>query len=342
MTFRVGLTRDFLNEKNELMFGEAWLEELKRQPGIECEFMSTFTPEVTPEQLKGFHAVISMTPRFTRQSLAGAEQLVAIGRWGVGYDMIDVKACTEADVALYITPEGVKRPVAQSIMTFLYALSGKLLIKDRMTREGRWSDKLAYPGIGLAGKVFGSVGLGNIAKEMFHLARPLNMVQLAYDPYAGEETAAALGVTLVDMDTLIAQSDFLTINCPLTPDTTALIGEAELSAMKPTAYLINTARGPIVDQQALVKALQNNWIAGAGLDVFAVEPIAPDDPLLQLDNVIVTPHALCWTDELYSGIGHSVVQGILKVMRGELPDAIVNKQIVNKPSFQAKLAQHKN
>jgi len=339
MTFRVGLTRDFLNENDELMFGESWLSELKQQPGIECEFMSEFTPVVTPAQIKGYDAVISMTPRFTRESLAGADRLVAIGRWGVGYDMIDMDACTEANVAVYITPEGVKRPVAQSIMTFIYALSGQLLIKDRMTREGRWQEKLMHPGIGLSGKVLGSIGLGNIAREMFHLASPLNMNHLAFDPYAKEQEAAALGVTLVDMDTLLERSDFLTVNCPLTPDTTSLIGEKELRAMKPTSFLINTARGPIVNQAALLKALQTNRIAGAGLDVFEVEPIDPHDPLLQLDNVIVTPHGLCWTDELYNGIGHSVVQGIVKLMKGELPDAIVNKQVIGQTSFRKKLEQ---
>jgi phosphoglycerate dehydrogenase-like enzyme len=193
-------------------------------------------------------------------------------------------------------------------------------------------------GLGLVGRTLGSVGIGNIGAEMFRLAAPLGMKFIAHDPFADLSLATELGVDLVDLDKVFAQSDVISINCPLTPDTHHLVNASRLSQMKPTAYLINTARGPIVDQVALTQALRNGSIAGAGLDVFEVEPPAADDPILTLDNVILTPHALCWTDQCFGGIGAADIASILDVSLGQLPVGLLNQEVSKRTKFSKKLA----
>jgi phosphoglycerate dehydrogenase-like enzyme len=261
-----------------------------------------------------------------------------IARWGVGYDMIDVAACTANDVLLAITPEGVRRPVAEGILTLLLGLTHHLTRQDRLVRTDRWYEKTQYTSIGLAGRTLGSIGVGNIGTELFRLVQPFGLGRLlAYDPYVPAGSYAELGVEQVTLDTLLEASDFVCINCPLTPQTRHLIGEPELRRMRPTAFLINTARGPIIDQAALTRALQERWIGGAGLDVFEQEPVQADDPLLQVDNVILAPHAIAWTDALVRGNSVEACENVLTVFKGEVPRNSVNRAVVEQPGFEAKL-----
>jgi D-3-phosphoglycerate dehydrogenase len=196
-------------------------------------------------------------------------------------------------------------------------------------------------GVGIVGRTLGSVGIGNIGAEMFRLAKPFDMKFVAHDPFADRKVADSLGVTLVDLETVFREADFVTVNCPLMPETTHLVNAERLALMKPTAYLINTARGPIVDQKALTKVLQERRIAGAGLDVLDPEPPAADDPILKLDNVILAPHALCWTDQCFAGIGASDVKAVLDVMHGRAPGGIVNKQVVSTPAWRKRLEEYR-
>jgi phosphoglycerate dehydrogenase-like enzyme len=163
------------------------------------------------------------------------------------------------------------------------------------------------------------------------------MRHLAFDPHLPADAGQELGLELVDLDTLLAQSDFVAVCCALTPETHHLIDAERLARMKPNAYLINVARGPIVDQPALTEALQARRIAGAGLDVFEQEPVDPHDPILKLDNVIVAPHALCWTDECFLGNGRSACESILDVAAGRTPRYVVNREVLEQPEVQAKL-----
>ena len=266
-------------------------------------------------------------------------RLAIVARFGVGYDSVDVEACTAAGIALAITPDGVRRPVAAAILTFILALAGKMMIKDNLTRGGptEFAKKTQHMGVGLVGRTLGSVGIGNIGAELFRLCKPLDLKFIAHDPFADRKTADALGVRLVDLETVFRESDFVSVNCPLTPETTHLVNAERLALMKPTAYLINTARGPIVDQKALTKVLQERRIAGAGLDVFDPEPPPADDPILKLDNVILTPHALCWTDQCFAGIGASDVKAVLDVMHGRDPVGIVNRQVLSTPGWRKRI-----
>ena len=315
------------------------LSPLTDASGIETRFLSYEDP-IRAQELEDIDALILLSERFTKDSIPASGKLRVVARFGVGYDKVDVESCTQNDIAVCITPDGVRRPVAVSILTLMLALTGKLLIKDRITWQGPdgFAARNEHMGLGLVGRTLGSVGIGNIGTEMFRLAAPLGMKFIAHDPFADLSLAMELGVDLVDLDTVFAQSDVISINCPLTPDTHHLVNTSRLSQMKPTAYLINTARGPIVDQVALTQALQNGSIAGAGLDVFEVEPPAADDPILTLANVILTPHALCWTDQCFGGIGAADIAAILDVSLGQLPVGLLNQEVSKRTKFSKKLA----
>ena len=293
--------------------------------------------EAPPSVAESFDALILLSKRFARAS-AVAGRLSLVARFGVGYDTVDVEACTDAGIALSITPAGVRRPVAVAIMTMMLALAGRVMVKDRLTRQGPggYAQRGAHMGVGLVGRTLASIGLGNIGAEMFRLARPLDMRCIAHDPFADPATAAELGVELVDLPTVFHDGDFVTVNCPLMPQTRHLVDAERLALMKPGAFLINTARGPIVDQAALVAALQARKIAGAGLDVQEQEPPDPEDPLLGLDNVILAPHALCWTDQCFAGIGASAVRSVLDVAQGRVPEGLVNREVLRHPRWRAR------
>jgi phosphoglycerate dehydrogenase-like enzyme len=192
-------------------------------------------------------------------------------------------------------------------------------------------------GYGLVGRTLGSLGIGNIGAELFRLAKPFDMTFIAHDPFASPAAARELGIELVDLDEVFRRSDVLTVNCPLTDETRHLVNARRLALMKPTAFLINTARGPIVDQQALTTVLVERRIAGAGLDVFEVEPVPADEPLLKLDNVIVTPHALCWTDQCFAGNGAADVRAVLDIQHGRVPRGVVNRDVLDNQIFKERL-----
>lgn len=336
-TFRVGLTRDFLKPDGTLSLGDIGLGLLDDAPGVERVFLPDDVPELRPGDLADLDAVLVLAPRVTAASLAGTERLAIVARFGVGHETVDVDACTAHGVVLTITPDGVRRPVATAVLTLMLALSHKLLTKHALTRDGRWSEKLDHMGMGLTGRTLGVIGLGNIGRDIFKLAAPLEMRHLTYDPWVTPEQARDGGAELVDLETLLRQSDIVSVNCPLTPDTYHLLDAERLAQMKPTAYVINTARGPIIDQRALYAALRDRQIAGAGLDVFDPEPPDPSDPILALDNVILAPHGICWTDECFHGNGSSACRSILEIAAGRVPNFVVNRDAISTPAFTAKL-----
>jgi len=335
---RIGFTRDFLDKDGNFALPAPGLKLVKEMPGTEHEIFPEFLPEVPPEQIKGFDIVITRTlPRWTPGSFIGNDQLLSLHRNGVGYDRVDVPALTNAGVMLCITPAAVRRPVAVAIIAFILALSTRLLVKHQLTSAGRWGDVSKYHGYGLIGKTLGSLGVGNIGHEMFQLAKPFGMKHIACDPYLKQGALADVDVRLVDMDTVLAESDFLNISCPLNEKTRGLIGEKELKKMKETAFLINTARGPIVDEAALTRALREKWIRGAAIDVFEQEPTPPDNPLLKLDNVIVTAHAMAFTDEFLNSVWEIIHRQISQIMGGEVPEGLVNREVWDRPVFQSRL-----
>ncbi len=335
--FRVGITRDALRDDGKTVFDAAALKVLD-DPIIEWEFIPENVKELTAAHAASYDALCVLMPRTTAATLAGPNRrLKIVARLGVGYDNVDVPACTANGVILAITPEGVRRPVATSILTFILALSHKLFLKDRITRAGRWNETKFHMGEGLIGKTVGSIGMGNIGSEMFRLLAPLNMKLIACDPAKTQADADKLGVKLTDMDSVLREADFVCVNCFLSEQTKGLIGERELNLMKDSAYLINTARGPIVNEIALLKALTSKRIAGAALDVFEQEPASGDNPLFRLDNVIVTPHSICWTDECFRGNAEGAFRAAVAVAKGEVPKYVVNADVLQHPDVKTQL-----
>ena len=338
-TFRLGMSPDFYTDAKG-KFENVLESQVRGVPGLAFGPMPPQPGKLaTPEALNQFDAICSIALKISPASLVGVDRLALVARWGVGYDMIDVDALTAADIALTITPNAVRRPVAEAILTLVFALLKNLVPLDRLTRAGGWRGDIQRLGRNITGHVLGSVGCGNIARELFRLARPLGFARLlACDPYVRPEQVADLGVELVDMETVFRKSDFVTVNTLLNAQTRGLIGAPQFAWMKPTAYFINTARGPIVQHEALIAALREKRIAGAGIDVFPVEPAPKDDPLFSMDNVIVAPHALAWTEEIMHDNGVEACQSVLALARGEVPGGVVNRDVLTRPGFRKKLA----
>ena len=333
--FKIGISRDAITE-NGTIFGEEAFKVLE-DPAVEWEFLPEKVAELPPAYGDTYDAICLMSAKVTRNTLSGANcKLKLVARFGVGYDSVDVPACTDHGVMLTITPDGVRRPVAASVIGFILALAHRMFLKDRLTREGRWAEKGNYLGSGLMGRTLGVIGVGNIGKEIFRLAQPFGMKLLGCDPNVPQAVVSSLGVSMVDKDTLLKQSDYISVNTLLDEQTLGLIGAREFGLMKPSAYFINTARGPVVVEAALIDALKDNRIAGAAIDVFEQEPVAPDNPLLKMDNVIVAPHAICHTDECMSLLGQGAFKAAVELAHGRKPHLIVNTEVLTRPEWTGK------
>jgi D-3-phosphoglycerate dehydrogenase len=333
--FKVGVTSDILDARGEPVFGREPLEALK-VPGLEWEWLPKGIREITAEHAAKYDALYVNSPRVPAATVAGRDlRLRVISRHGVGYDSVDVPAMSAAGVLVCNTPNAVPRPVATMALTFVLALAQKLFAKDRMTREGRWHDRVNHMGMGLTGRTLGVVGAGRIGKELLRMAKVFDLKLLAADPYAEELELSYIGAKRVPLAQLMAEADFVVVTALLNEETRHLINAQQLARMKPTAYLVNVARGPVVEEKALYEALATGKIAGAGLDVFEEEPTPATNPILGLDNVIVTPHALCWTDELFGNIARTALGAVLAVHAGRRPQFVVDPAALSHPRVKA-------
>ena len=317
---RVGVTEDVRGADGRPVYDLSLLDE---RAGVEWEWMRG-EGELEPADVAPYDAIVLFHPEVTAASLRGAERLRMIARLGVGVDNIDVTACTAAGVLVTVTPDSVRRPMASGGMAFVLALAHRLTEMDRHVRAGGW-DRFAHVGLGLDGRTLGIVGLGNVGRELATLAAPFGLTILAADPFVTEPPA---GIELRSLDALLGAADFVVVTCPLTEETYHLLDAERLALMKPTAYVVNIARGPIVDGAALADALASGRLAGAALDVFEPEPVRPDDPLLGLDNVILAPHGIGLTDELLRLGGQSASRAVLAVADGRLPEFPLNPAVL--------------
>lgn len=337
MTFKVGLSSDLSNGAGGFSWGDISIETLAP---LTWSFLPAAEKNFRPSTFSGCDAVAFAGPGVDQESFAAPEDSpLIIARFGVGYDNINLDACTRAGVALTITPDGSQKPVATAGLMMLLSTMHRLSAKDQLARRHGWGERLNGLGSGVNGKTIGTVGLGNIATEFFRLLAPFETRRIAFDPWKTQAEADLHNVTLVDLDTLMRESDAIVVMAVLTPDTFHLINAEQLGKMKKSAYIINVSRGPIVDEPALIQALQGGVIAGAGLDVFETEPPSKENPLFAMENVVLAPHNIAWTDELALGMGRSAFTAIKAISRGEVPQFVVNKDVLESKAFKEKLAR---
>ncbi len=283
------------------------------------------TEETLRAELSDCVAVIAGTEPYTERVFAACPELRVIARWGVGYDNIDVAAATRYGIMVLNTPGVVTEAVADMTFALILGIARRLPQGDRAVREGQWPrifSSLVY------GKTLGVIGLGQIGQAVIRRAKGFDMRILGYDPYCEEDLCQRLIIADTPLEKLLAESDFVTLHCSLTPETTHLINRERLQLMKPTAYLINAGRGGLVDQAALTEALQKGWIAGAALDVLAQEPPDRNDPLLKLDNVLLMPHVSSFTYDTVQQVNEYVCANILAAFSGQQPRSIVNPEVL--------------
>ena len=281
------------------------------------------------EAAKDADAIITAFAQITRRVMEMLPKCKVIVRYGIGFDTIDIDAATDNGILVVNIPDFCLEEVSNHAITLLLVCAKKLVLLNNYTKQGRWAEaKQAQAPMGsIYGQTLGLVGCGSIGRMTARKAQCFSLKVLGYDPYVDKSLAKEHGITLVSLPELLKESDFISVHTPLNKETWHLVGEKEFKQMKPTAYFINTSRGPVVDEPALIKALQEKWIAGAGLDVFEKEPVDPDNPLLKMDNVVVTPHSAGYSDAAFKRLRTRVGQEAARVLSGQWPKAVVNKSV---------------
>jgi D-3-phosphoglycerate dehydrogenase len=259
----------------------------------------------------------------------------AILRSGSGTDNVPVEAATQRGIVVAHTPQATAGPVADHVIGLMFAVLRHIGHQDRAVRRGSWTHDRRNLPAHVSGKVLGLVGFGHIPRRLARKVSGLEMTILAHDPYVSSEVMSAAGVQPVSLDELLARSDVVSLHCPLTKANHHLINEPALRRMKPTAVLINTCRGPVIDEPALARALAEGWIAGAGLDVLEQEPPAPDSPLLQMDNVVLTPHIAGYSETFLHDFWRFSVEAVLALAQHRWPAAWVNRDVKPRWSMAA-------
>ena len=354
--FKVFYTGDYLNETGELTVPYLGTDFFDDMPSIQYDFLRDQSPrqgetdywdrlyslEVQPHHVVNANAIVIFRPWVPASAFSqGADNLVVIARAGAGYDKIDLDACTRNGVAVFNAPDSLTHSTASSAMLFILSLSKRLIEQMQLVRTGRWDLQPKVAGDELPEKTLGIVGFGATGQELTRLIRPFGMRVIAYSPRATPKRAEELGVTLCDtLEELLEQSDFVSMHCRLEPHTRGMIGESQFRTMKPSAFFVNVARGELVDQPALARALRENWIGGAALDVYDHEPLPADDPLTQIENVLLTPHWLPATRYAGRKTMETMSEGLLAAARGKVPKNVINPEVLSSPLFQRKLATY--
>jgi D-3-phosphoglycerate dehydrogenase / 2-oxoglutarate reductase len=309
-----------------------------RSSGLDIELvrLSARTPEEMFGVVDDADALIVQWAPVNRQVLERMTRCKIISRYGIGVDMVDLKAAAERGIPVANVPDYCIEEVSTSTLAFILSLNRHVIPQDQTIHAGKWAwpQGVPYP-VRLATQTLGVVGLGNIGRAVARKAHALGLRVLVFDPFLKPEQVASLPVTLVSLEELLRTSDYVSLHCPLTAETRHLISTAQLAMMKPTAYLINMSRGPVVDQPALYQALVSKQIAGAALDVLEKEPPPADEPILKLDNVIFAPHAASASNEALIQLRRDVVRNVVMALRGEMPRSIVNRKELGWPPAKA-------
>ena len=282
---------------------------------------------------KDVDGILTCFAQVTDKVLRSAEKCIVVGRYGVGVDNIAVDTATELGMAVTYVPDYCVEEVSDHVMGLLLTWNRRVAYFDRLVKTSGWGSlALTMPILRLRGKKLGIVGFGRIGQVVCRKALAFGLEVLASDPFVAAETATQLGARMVDVTTLLQESDFVTLHSPLIPETRNMIGTAELELMKPTAFLINCARGPLIDEEALYEALTNSGIGGAGLDVLVDAHPAPDHPLLRLENAIITPHVAFFSEEAVLELEERAAGEVAAVLQGRMPDNLVNRDVLAHPN----------
>jgi D-3-phosphoglycerate dehydrogenase len=280
-------------------------------------------------------AIINQYAPISRKVVESLDKCKVITRYGVGVDTIDLNAATEKGICVANVPDYCMDEVADHALALLLDVTRKVSLANHYVKNGKWDFKVTQPIYRLRGRTLGMVGFGKIPQVLAEKVKPLGLRVIAYDPYVPETVAKEKGVSLVALDDLCRQADIISVHAPLTPLTRGMIGKKQFALMKKGAFVINTSRGPVIDEEALVEALREDQIAGAGLDVVEMEPICPDHPLLQMENVVLTPHVAWYSEEAAAEMRTKAALGVVDVLlHGEYPKYLVNWQVKEKVNLR--------
>ncbi|WP_377520368.1 C-terminal binding protein [Priestia megaterium] len=273
-------------------------------------------------------AIINQYAPLSRKVIETLENCKVITRYGVGVDTVDTEAATEKGICVANVPDYCVDEVSDHALALLLAWARKVALANQHVKNGIWDFKKTQPIYRLRGQVLGLVGFGKIPQALAAKVKPLGIQVIAYDPYIPEEVAKNKGWNIVPLEELCQQADFVSVHAPLTPSTKGLIGKNQFSLMKKNAIVINTSRGSLIDEGALIEALNKEKIMGAALDVAEIEPIRPDHPFLSMENVILTPHVAWYSEESSAELRSKAAMGVIDVLlHREYPKYLVNKQV---------------
>jgi len=318
--------------------GSELREERVGLDGLDCDLLATTAAdeEGLIANLREADVVLVAAAPITRRVLESLPRCRAVVRYGIGVDNVDLEAATDCGIVVAHVLDFCTEEVSNHAIALMLALARRLLPLHRDATAGRWRQPHGWTLAPVHGQTLGIAGFGNIGQAVARKARAFGMRLLAHDPYGDSKAAAELGAKLVPLGELLAQSDYVSLHTPLLPETRHLIGAAELAAMKPSAVLINTARGPVVDEAALVEALTSGGIAGAGLDVFEEEPLPVDSPLCRLENVVLTPHVASVSPEAMRRLREEVGQAAADILRGRWPKYVANRGVKPRVPLEAR------
>lgn len=328
---RIGITREYRPENGELPDGVRPLLDA----GCVVEWLPAEREFADARLIDQYDAIIASSLPYRSASFDGLRRLRLIARFGVGYDAIDLAAATRAGVGVTVTRGAAGRPVAEAALAMLLALSHHLIPKDAQIRSGRWAERAFTPGFELRDRVVGIIGFGSIGQEFAQLLSGFGVREiLVCDPQADTGAVMRAGARVVSLDDLMSRADVVSIHCALTPATRGLIGRSQLKLLSPQAVIVNTSRGPVIDEGALIELLTAGAIRGAALDVFEQEPLPADHPLARLPNTVLSPHAACLTEELYRDYYQSICKSVLSALAGEPPEHLLNREVIGHPRWK--------
>ena len=319
----------------DLFAPPSWVGEELARHGIEWAMGQYRSPEVALEAARASHVVMiqSVRPLLTQDVIEHLEQCRCIVRLGTGYDNVDVTAATDGDILVCNTPTYCVDDVADHALALLMDGVRHIARQDRWIRAGRWDRTGARPARRVKGCTMGFVAFGQIARALAERVSGFGMTLLAYDPYLDAETTGHYGAQKVELEELLQRSDFISVHCPLTDETYHLLSSSEFDLMKEGVFIVNTSRGPVIDETALVAALQAGKVWGAGLDVFEHEPLPLDSPLREFDNVTFTPHVGANSLESVDDVYRIGCQIAIDVCHGRWPQWVVNPEVESETSY---------